>query len=143
MNLLMLGVLGSYVLRVRYQQHLTCNAGISNKTTIRGYPGTYLHKIAESIGTSISHTREEFMGKSYKAMNWNFSIERCLDRGRVTFPHFTIGEDNVRSAQECEVQVVLVVLFRESIHILAHQFDELLKGPCYFVPKSKSSKLVD
>ena len=58
-------------------------------------------------------------------MNRNFAVKRGLHRGGVSFPHFAIRKDHIRSTEESKMEVVLVVLFRESIHVMADGLHEL------------------
>jgi hypothetical protein len=57
----------------------------------------------------------------------DLAVERGFHGCRVAFPHFSIGEYDIRSAEEGEVQMFLVVLLRESIHVLTDSLHELFQ----------------
>jgi hypothetical protein len=79
------------------------------------------------MDTSIAHPFKEFVRQGDETVDGNFAVECSFDRGRVSFPHFAIGEDDILSAEERKMQVLLIVFLRESIYILAHRLDELLR----------------
>ena len=58
-------------------------------------------------------------------MYGDVAVERGFHGCGVSFPHFAVGEDDVGSTEECEMEMFLIVFLRESVHVLTHGLYEL------------------
>ena len=57
----------------------------------------------------------------------DLAVERSFHRCGVAFPHFSIREDDVGSAEEGKMEMLLVVFLWESIHVVADGLYELFQ----------------
>lgn len=76
------------------------------------------------------------MREGDKMVNRDFAVERSFHGCGVAFPHFPVGEDDVGSAEEGEMEMLLVVFLWESIHVLTDGLHELFQKS----DKSESSE---
>ena len=67
------------------------------------------------------------MREGDEMVNGDLAVERSFHGCRVSFPHFSVGEDDVGSTKEGEMQMVLVVFLWESIHVLTDCLYELIE----------------
>ena len=58
-------------------------------------------------------------------MNGDVAVKCGFYGCGVSFPHFSIGEDDIGSAEECEMEMFLVVFLWEPVHVLTNGLYEL------------------
>jgi hypothetical protein len=67
------------------------------------------------------------MREGDEMVNRDLAVERGFHGCRVAFPHFPVGEDDVGSAEEGEMEMLLVVFLWESIHVVTDGLYELFQ----------------
>jgi len=67
------------------------------------------------------------MREGDEMVNRDLAVERGFHGGGVAFPHFSIGEYDVGSAEEGEMEMLLVVFLWESIHVVTDGLYELFQ----------------